>query len=57
MSFSLYATHYYKLLKPEVNYKHEIIPQSWYKYSTMVVDVGTKRNAVKELMTKWVQWE
>ena len=23
----------------------------------MAVDVGTKRNAIRELMTKWIDWE
>ena len=52
-----YATHYFKLLQLEPLTQPSIIPESWYKYSTQAVDSGTKRNAVKELMNKWVEWE
>lgn len=52
-----YAKHYYKLLIMENIEIPKIIPENWYKYTTMAVDVGTKRNTIKELMTKWVEWE
>lgn len=52
-----YATHYYKLLQLEKVEEPKLIPDAWYKYTTMAVDTGTKRNAIKELMTKWVEWE
>jgi hypothetical protein len=29
----------------------------WHKYTTMDVDTNTKRNSIKDLMTKWVEWE
>ena len=52
-----YATHYFKLLVIENTEPPKIIPETWYKYTTKAVDTGTKRNAVKELMEKWVEWE
>ena len=52
-----YAIHYFKLLQIENVQRPKLIPESWYKYTTMAVDTGTKRNAIKELMTKWVDWE
>lgn len=52
-----YMTHYFKLIPTEVIEKNDIIPVSWYKYSAQQVDVSTRRNSVKELMTKWIEWE
>lgn len=52
-----YAKHYYKLLEIENIERPKLIPENWYKYTTMAVDVGTKRNAIRELMTKWIDWE
>ena len=52
-----YSTNYNKLLNIEPAEKPAIIPASWYKYSTMEVDTNTKRQATKDLMTKWVAWE
>ena len=52
-----YAKHYYKLLKLENLNQPKLIPENWYNYTTMAVDVGTKRSAVRELLTKWVEWE
>ena len=52
-----YAKHYHKLLEIENKDRPKLIPETWYKYTTMAVDAGTKRNAVKDLMTKWVEWE
>jgi len=37
--------------------RQTIIPEAWYKYTTMAVDVNTKRSAVKDMMGKWVKWE
>ena len=34
-----------------------IIPDSWYKYTSMDVDASTKRNAIKDLTEKWINWE
>ena len=52
-----YATHYFRMLKVEETETAKIIPESWFKYSTQAIDAGTKRNSVKELMGKWVDWE
>lgn len=52
-----YTSHYFKLLQLEEISKSKIIPETWYKYTTKAVDGNTKRNAVKELMTKWAEWE
>lgn len=52
-----FSTHYHKLLKLEQLNQPNIIPETWHKYSTPDVDTNTKRNAVKELMGKWVNWE
>lgn len=52
-----YTSHYYKLMVKENIDDPKIIPDSWYKYSTMSIDTGTKRQLVKELMNKWVDWE
>lgn len=52
-----YSTHYHKLLKIDTQVRQTIIPENWYKYTTMAVDANTKRTAVKDMMTKWIQWE
>ncbi len=52
-----YAKHWFRLIKIEDTPPIEIIPASWYKYNTHAVDTGTKRNSIKELMTKWINWE
>ena len=52
-----YATHYFKLLEIGELKQPNLIPDTWFKYTTLAVDTSTKRNAVKELMTKWVNWE
>lgn len=55
--YHYYATHYFKLVKQEPLPQSTIIPETWYKYTTMDVDVNTKRNSIKDLMTKWIDWE
>ena len=52
-----YATHYFKLLLIEDKEKLKLIPDAWYKYTTQAVDTTTKQKSIKELMTKWVEWE
>lgn len=52
-----YAKHYFKLLQPEEVHKPEVIPQSWFKYTTQDVDPGTKKTAIRDLMNKWIAWE
>lgn len=51
-----YITNHFKLLKIETE-KKEVIPENWYKYTTQQVDNGTRQNAIKELITKWIEWE
>lgn len=52
-----YSTHYHKLLTIKEVSSPKIIPENWYKYTTMDVDANTKRNAIKTLMYKWIEWE
>ena len=52
-----YSTRYHKLLDTTNVPMPDVIPNTWYKYNTMEVDVSTKRNSVKSMMEKWVQWE
>lgn len=52
-----YSTRYHKLLVIKDIPEPQIIPETWYKYTTMDVDPGTKRTSVKTMMTKWVEWE
>lgn len=52
-----FINHHNKLIpKLEVS-DPEIIPSSWYKYSRQDVDNGTKKNAVKNGLTLWREWE
>ena len=54
---NFYSDNYHRLI-PEIEYKYEnMIPSNWYKYSRENVDVNTKRNAIKDLTKKWVDWE
>ena len=52
-----YSKHYHRLLNISVAAKPDIIPANWYKYSTLAVDSNTKRQAIKDLMNKWLNWE
>ena len=52
-----YLSNYHKLIPEESIENPNIIPANWYKYSSTDVDPNTKRNAVKEMMKKWVDWE
>ena len=51
-----YMTHYHRLLQIQLD-KKELIPAIWYKYTMQAVDSGTKRNGIKELISKWIEWE
>ena len=51
-----YSTHYHKLLTLTPTAK-ELIPQTWFKYSTKDVDTATRKGAIKECAQKWVEWE
>ena len=53
-----YMDHYYELLKVEENNEAlDIIPSSWYKHVQQDVDGTTRRNAIRDMMQKWVAWE
>ena len=52
-----YVNHYNKLI-PEVEFSNpDVIPESWYNHERKDVDMSTKKNAVKQGLEKWVDWE
>ena len=54
---AFYLVNYYKMIKYEPTDNPQIVPQNWYKYSKTDVDVSTKKNGIRELLKKWVDWE
>ena len=52
-----YLSHYHKLIPEEEIENPQIIPANWRRYSKMDVDINTRRNAIKDLMKKWINWE
>ena len=52
-----YINHHNKLIPEQKIDNPDVIPQSWYKYTRQDVDTNTKRNAVKEALNAWVNWE
>ena len=52
-----YNKFYRKLLKIENPNSQNIIPESWFKYTTLDVDTETKKSSIKELMNTWIKWE
>ncbi len=52
-----YATHYFRFLSDNYTLSVKVIPDTWYKYSSQSVDNTTRKNAIKELMMKWQNWE
>lgn len=52
-----YASHYFRLIQISEIPKPQIIPDTWYKYTSQAVDITTKQKTVKELITKWIEWE
>ena len=52
-----YATHCFKLLQLEEVEKAKLIPDSWHKYTTQAIDIGTKTSTLKNLLNKWIEWE
>jgi NADH:ubiquinone oxidoreductase subunit len=52
-----YINHHNKLIPHEEVEEPDVIPESWYKYTRQEVDNNTKKNAVKNGMTLWVNWE
>ena len=52
-----YVNHYNKLI-PETEFENpEVIPESWYRYERKDVDISTKKNAIKQGLEMWVEWE
>lgn len=52
-----YVNHYNKLI-PETQFDNpDIIPESWYRYERKDVDMSTKKNAIKQGLERWVEWE
>ena len=52
-----YATRYFKLINTNEVPQSKLIPETWYKYTAFAMDTNTKRAAVKDLMSKWINWE
>lgn len=52
-----YVNHHNKLIPEEKVENPDIIPSSWYRYERQDVDTNTKRNAVKNGVEIWVNWE
>ena len=52
-----YLTHFNRLIAEKVDEKVQIIPSNWIKYSRADVDINTRKNAIRDLMKKWVEWE
>lgn len=52
-----YLRHYHKLITENGAERPQIIPQNWYKYIKSDVDNNTRKNAIRDLMKKWVEWE
>ena len=52
-----YINHHNKLIEESEFDNPNIIPKSWYNYTRQDVDTNTKRNAVKQGLEKWVEWE
>lgn len=55
--YHYYMEHYHKLLNVENIPNPKIVPTSWMKYARPEVDTGTKRNAVRDMMKRWIDWE
>lgn len=54
---SYYVQHHHKLIQDVEIENPEVIPSSWYKYRTQDLDANTVRQAVKDGLTKWINWE
>lgn len=52
-----YSDTYHKLIMDDEIENPKLIPSSWLKYSKIDVDVNTRRNAIKDTMKQWVNWE
>ena len=54
---NFYLNYYHKLIPDQRIEPPSIIPSSWYKYAREDVDTNTKRQSVRDLMKKWIEWE
>lgn len=54
---NLYLRYYHKLIMENNTDRPQIIPQNWYKYTKSDVDAGTRKNAIRDLLKKWIDWE
>ena len=52
-----YSNHYHKLIEILDIADPKLIPQSWYKYTTIEVDNKTRREAISTIMNQWINWE
>ena len=52
-----YVNHHNKLIEEMPIENPKVIPDSWYNHVRQDVDSNTKRNAVKEGLNMWVDWE
>ena len=52
-----YMDHYHQMIEISQIEEVKVIPNSWYKYTQFEVDTGTKRNAIRDMMKQWVDWE
>ena len=52
-----YSNHYHKLIEILEVTDPKLIPQSWYKYTTIEVDNKTRKEALQIIMNAWINWE
>lgn len=53
-----YFLNHHNRLIPNVSVEDpKVIPESWYKYTRQDVDISTKKSAVKNGISMWVDWE
>lgn len=52
-----YTSHYHKLLLITQISFPDIIPDTWFKRTTMDVDTSTIKSSIRDLMKKWIEWE
>ena len=52
-----YINHFNKLIPDSEIENPKIIPDSWYNYTRQDVDPSTKKNAVKNGLVTWYEWE
>jgi hypothetical protein len=52
-----YVNHHNKTIPQTAVDAPTVIPESWYRYTRQEVDNGTKKSAVKNGLTVWVDWE